>query len=270
MTARPISFLSDYGYEDEFTGVCRGVIASIAPDARIIDLSHGVERGDVRGGALMLARAVPFCPPGVHLAVVDPSVGGKRRGVALRVADDERFLVGPDNGLLALAAAGLGGATEAADIGRSPARLEPVSATFHGRDLFAPVAARLALGDPLGELGEEIDPATLTPLELPTAELSAEHIAARVLSADRFGNLTLNVSHDQLDGGPLRLGEELAIEVASGNVDAVFARTFGDVPEGSLVVYEDSSRMLALAINNGSAARLLYLGRDDVVVLRPR
>lgn len=270
MTARPISFLSDYGYEDEFTGVCRGVIASIAPEARVIDLSHGIERGDVRGGALMLARAVPFCPPGVHLAVVDPGVGGERRGVALRVADDERFLVGPDNGLLALVAARLGGATEAADIGLSPARLEPVSATFHGRDLFAPVAARLALGDPLGELGDEIDPATLAPLELPSAELSAEHIAARVLSADRFGNLTLNVSHDQLDGGPLRLGEPLTIEVASGNVDAVYARTFGDVEEGALLVYEDSSQMLALAINNGNAARLLYLGRDDVVVLRPR
>lgn len=270
MDTRPISFLSDYGYEDEFTGVCRGVIASIAPVARVIDLTHGVERGDVRGGALMLARAVPFCPPGVHLAVVDPGVGGERRGVALRVAEEERFLVGPDNGLLALAAARLGGATEAADIGHSSARLEPVSATFHGRDLFAPVAARLSLGDPLSELGEEIDPATLAPLELPSAEVSEEHIAARVLSADRFGNLTLNVSHEQLAEGPLRLGEPLSVEVASGNVDAVYARTFGEVPEGALLAYEDSSRMLALAINHGSAEGLLFLGRDDVVVLRPR
>lgn len=270
MATRPITFLSDYGYEDEFAGVCHGVIASIAPDARVIDLTHGIERGDVRGGALGLARAVPFCAAGVHLAVVDPGVGAERRGVAVRVAEEERLLVGPDNGLLALAAARLGGAVEAADIGRSPARLEPVSATFHGRDLFAPVAARLALGARLDELGKTIDPASLVALELPVAEISAERIAARVLGADRFGNLTLNVPREQLDAGPLRLGEPLTIEISSGSVEAVFARTFGEVQEGALLVYEDSSQMLALAINGGSAERLLYLGRDDEVVLRPR
>lgn len=270
MAPSAISFLSDYGYEDEFAGVCRGVIAGIAPGSEVIDLTHGIERGDVRGGALALARAVPFCPPGIHLAVVDPGVGGERRGVAVRVAEDDRFLVGPDNGLLGLAAACLGGATEAADIGLSPARLEPVSATFHGRDLFAPVAARLALGDPLGGLGARIDPATLTPLDLPAAEISAERIAARVLGADRFGNLALNVSHEQLAGSALRLGEPLAVEVPSGGVDAVYARSFGEVEEGALLAYEDSSRMLALAVNRGSAERLLDLRRDDEVVLRPR
>ena len=268
MVPRPITFLSDYGYEDEFAGVCRAVIARIAPDAEVIDITHGIERGDVRAGALALARSLAFFPPGVHLAVVDPGVGGERRPVAVRTADEERILVGPDNGLLALAISKLGGAAEAADISLSPARLEPVSATFHGRDLFAPVAARLALGEQLGGLGEAIEPASLKQLELPQPLIEKDRIVAHALGIDRFGNVALNVSHDQLAGGPLRLGDPLTVEVTSGPVDAIFARTFEEVPEGGLLLYEDSSRILALAVNRGSAERLLGLGRDDEVVLR--
>src|SRR5207244_4090025 len=140
-----VTFLSDYGYEDEFVGVCHGVIARICPDARVIDITHGIPRHDVRSAALVLRNTLPYMPPGVHLAVVDPEVGAERRAVAVRTAADagpERLLVGPDNGLLALAADGMGGAVEAVDVGRSAWRLEPVSATFHGRDMFAPVAAR--------------------------------------------------------------------------------------------------------------------------------
>src|SRR3954468_22855087 len=133
-----ITFLSDYGHEDEFVGVCHGVMARIAPDARVLDVSHGIERHDVRSGALVLRRALPYMPAGVHLAVVDPEVGGQRRAVAVRCAEEGRMLVGPDTGLLAPAAQRLGGAVEAVDIGRSPHRLEPVAATFHGRDVFAP------------------------------------------------------------------------------------------------------------------------------------
>jgi hypothetical protein len=269
VAARPISFLSDYGYVDEFAGVCRGVIARIAPEAAVIDVTHGVERGDVRGGALALARSLPFCPPGVLLAVVDPGVGGERRPVAVRTEEGGRFLVGPDNGLLGPAVGELGGAAEAVDITLSPARLEPVSATFHGRDLFAPVAARLALDEPLAALGEAIDPGTLSGLEIPEAVVSADRIVAHALGFDRFGNVALNVGHEQLAEGPLRLGHQLTVEVPSGPVAAVFARTFEEVPEGGLVLYEDSSRALALAINRGSAARLLGLERDQEVVLRP-
>src|SRR3954454_11088904 len=122
-----ITFLSDYGHEDEFVGVCHGVMARIAPDARVLDVSHGVARHDVRSGALILRRALPYFPAGVHLAVVDPGVGGERRAVAVCAAEDDRLLVGPDNGLLSLAAARFGGATEAADVSHSPHRLEPVS-----------------------------------------------------------------------------------------------------------------------------------------------
>src|SRR3954449_2807148 len=142
-----VTFLSDYGHLDEFVGVCHGVIARLAPDVRVIDVTHGIARHDVRAGALVLRDALPYAPPGVHLAVVDPEVGGRRRAVALACAEEERILVGPDNGLLTLAAERFGGVVEAIDIGHSPHRLEPVSATFHGRDHFAAVAARLAPGD---------------------------------------------------------------------------------------------------------------------------
>jgi S-adenosylmethionine hydrolase len=269
MASRPITFLSDYGYEDEFAGVCRGVIAVVAPGAQIIDLTHGIERGDVRGGALALARALPFSPAGVHLAVVDPGVGGDRRPVAARVAEDNRLLVGPDNGLLSLAADVLGSAVEAVDVSLSPARLEPVSATFHGRDLFAPVAARLALDDELSVVGEAIDPMSLARLDLPEPTIEDDRVVAHALGSDRFGNVALDVSHNQLVDGPLQLGRKLTIEVRSGAADAIFARAFEEVGEGELLLYEDSARMLALAVNRGSAARVLDVAVDDEIVLRP-
>ena len=145
MDAPVITFLTDYGLEDAFVGVCHGVIAGICPDAHVIDLTHGVPRGNVRAGALMLRGALGYLPVGVHLAVVDPGVGGERRAVAVRTADGRRF-VGPDNGLLSLCFEAGGGLAEAVDIGGSSFVLQPVSATFHGRDIFAPVAARLVAG----------------------------------------------------------------------------------------------------------------------------
>src|SRR3954452_15883389 len=152
----PVTFLSDYGLTDDFVGVCHAVIARIAPEARVIDLTHGIPRHDVRTGALTLARALPYAPAGVHLAVVDPEVGTERRAVAIRCGDEGRVLVGPDNGLLMPAAAALGGAVEAVDIARSPHRLEPVAATFHGRDVFAPVAGHLATGAELAGAGDPL------------------------------------------------------------------------------------------------------------------
>src|SRR5512133_147010 len=153
-----ITFLSDYGHDDEFVGVCHGVMARIAPEARVLDVSHGIERHDVRSGALVLRRSLPYFPAGVHLAVVDPEVGAERRGIALLTAEEGRFMVGPDNGLLSLAAMRFGGAVEAVDLVRSPYRLEPTAATFHGRDIFAPIAAQLALGRQLAEVGDPTDP----------------------------------------------------------------------------------------------------------------
>src|SRR4051812_24775793 len=260
-----VTFLSDYGLDDDFVGVCHGVIARIAPDARVIDITHGVARHAVRAGALVLARALPYMPAGVHLAVVDPEVGGPRRAGAGRRAEEGRMLVGPDNGLLAPAAQRFGGAVEAVDIGRSPHRLEPVAATFHGRDVFAPVAAHLAAGAPLAGAGEPVGVDELAVLELPEPVVSDGRVEAHVLTVDGFGNVTLDVGHDELAGSGLRLGRAIA---ANGR-RAQYARTFADVAAGELLLYEDAYRTLALAVNRGSAAEKLGLTADNRVVLEP-
>jgi S-adenosyl-L-methionine hydrolase (adenosine-forming) len=265
----PITFLSDYGLDDEFVGVVHGVIARLAPDARIIDLTHGIRRHDVVAGALALRSALPFTPPGVHLAVVDPGVGGERCAVALRCAQDGRLLVGPDNGVLALAAETFGGVVEAAEVSRSPWRLEPVSATFHGRDVFAPVAARLAAGAPLAEAGEPLDPDDLAPLPLPAPRFEAGGVVAAVLAIDRFGNAILGASHEDLAATGLRLGRAVTVAAGGQASPAQFARTFAEVPPGALLLYEDAGRSLAVAVNRGSAAEDLGLAVGAEVRIEP-
>jgi S-adenosylmethionine hydrolase len=261
---RPITFLSDYGLADEFVGVVHGVIAQLCPDARVIDLGHGVPRQDVLAGALALERALPYVPAGVHLAVVDPEVGARRRAVALRVADEHRLLVGPDNGLLMAAAERFGGVVEAVEVSRSPWRLEPVSATFHGRDVFAPVAARLAAGEPLAAAGEPMDPAELVPLERPRARLEGDGtILVHAVATDGFGNVLLNLAHDDLAAAPLRIGRELRVVVGDRQHAARCVRTFADVGPGDLLVYEDASRTVAIAVNSGDAAEMLGVRPGD-------
>ena len=265
----PISFLSDYGDEDEFAGVCRAVIRQIAPDAPLIDLTHGIGRQGIRHGALALANALPYTPPGVHLAVVDPGVGTARRPVVVTTIEEGRFLVGPDNGLLAPAIERFGGAARAIDISRSPFRLEPVSATFHGRDLFAPVAAHIALGARLDEAGEKFEPSELASLDLPTAEGEDGSLLAHCLYADRFGNAVLDATRDQAEAAGLAPGARIDLRAPDGRFEALWTSTFADVHEGEVLLYEDSSRRLALAVNNGSAAGLLDMGPDSEVTLRP-
>jgi S-adenosylmethionine hydrolase len=268
-----ITFLSDYGLLDEFVGVCHGVIARRAPAARVIDLTHAIPRHDVRAGATVLAAAVPFLPAGVHLAVVDPGVGASgtqgRRAVALRTAGEDRLLVGPDNGLLMPAAERLGGVSDAADVSASPERLEPVSRTFHGRDIFAPVAAALAAGAALGEVGDPLEVTELRGLALPSARIADGALAAHVLRADAFGNLVLDASAAQLHALGTRTGGLLSVEHAGRSHGARYAWTFADVAPGELLLYEDAQRMLALAVNRGSAAELLGAVRDDELLVRP-
>jgi S-adenosyl-L-methionine hydrolase (adenosine-forming) len=258
-----VSFLSDYGLQDDFVGVCHGVIAGICPTARVIDLTHGVARHDVRGGALVLAGALPYLPAGVHLAVVDPDVGASRRAVAVRRADG-RFLVGPDNGLLWPAASAGGGIVEAVDIARSPFRLEPVSATFHGRDIFAPVAAHLAAGAELAAAGDPLDPDELIRLELPRPRLEDGTVVAHVVYVDRFGNVQLDVMHEDLPDAALKLGRGVEVQDGGGRRHpAQFVRTFADAGEGGLLLYEDAYRRLALAVSHGDAAAALGLRVGD-------
>jgi S-adenosyl-L-methionine hydrolase (adenosine-forming) len=267
--ARPITFLSDYGLEDEFVGVVHGVIARLCPDARVIDLSHGVPRQDVRAGSAVLSRALPYVPAGVHLAVVDPEVGARRRAIALLTAEEDRLLVGPDNGLLIPAAERFGGVAEAVEISSSPWRLEPVSATFHGRDVFAPVAARLAGGAPLADAGPPIEPGELVAPKATRPRRDGDALVAHVVGADTFGNAMLDATHADLLECGLRLGEPVAVRAGGRRVRGLVARTFSDVDAGRLLLYEDAGGSLALAVNGGDAAALLGLRAGDEVRLEP-
>ena len=264
-----VTLLTDYGRDDDFVGVCHGVIRAIAPEAQIVDITHGIPRYAVRTGAIVMQNTLPFMPVGVHVAVVDPQVGTERRALALR-CHGGRLLVGPDNGLLSLAWEHAGGVDLAIDVTRSPQRLEPVSATFHGRDIFAPVAAHLAAGLDPSEAGEPIDPATLTRVELPLSYVEDGTVVAHALIVDRFGNAGLNVSHDELVGSGMTLGTTVEVEVRGERYLATYATTFADVKPGELIVYEDAYRKLAVAINRGDAAGTLGVTPDAEVRLRAR
>jgi S-adenosyl-L-methionine hydrolase (adenosine-forming) len=267
-----ITFLSDYGLLDEFVGVCHGVIARRCPDARVIDLTHAIPPYDVRDGAAILAAAMPYLPAGVHLAIVDPGVGAggeqARRAVALRAVGQEHLLVGPDNGLLMPAAGRLGGVSEAVDIGDSPERLEPVSRTFHGRDIFAPVAAALAAGAALAEVGDPIAPDGLRRIAQTHAQTSDGALTTHVLRADTFGNLILDARAEDLASLTAKPGDNLNVAHAGRTHVARYAGAFADVAPGELLLYEDAQWMLALAVNRGSAAQRLGAERDDELVIR--
>jgi S-adenosylmethionine hydrolase len=201
--------------------------------------------------------------------VVDPEVGARRRAVALRTGEEDRLLVGPDNGLLLPAAERFGGVLEAVEISASPWRLEPVSATFHGRDLFAPVAARLAAGEPLAEAGAPLEPGELVRLETSRARVEDGALVARVTGADGFGNLALDAAHEDVAGTELRLGRTLSVRHGGRRAQGVYARTFADVRRGGLLLYEDAGGALALAVNGGDAAGLLGLRSGDEVRVEP-
>jgi len=258
---RPIVFMTDYGLSDEFVGICKGVMARIAPQARVIDLTHAIPRQDVLAGAMVLARAAPFMPDdAVFLGVVDPGVGSARRPVAVACRSGA-LLVGPDNGVLSMAWATLGGAGQAAEIISEGVLLGPVSATFHGRDVFAPAAAHLSIGMPLHDLGPPVDPRTLHTVEMPAPMILQGVVGARVIGVDGYGNVQLNARPGDLEAA----GVEVAAEVCGRIVSRV--STFADVAEGSPAVIEDSQGFVALVVNGGSAADVLGLHRGDAVTL---
>ncbi|WP_018785934.1 S-adenosyl-l-methionine hydroxide adenosyltransferase family protein [Micromonospora sp. CNB394] len=252
-----VSLTTDYGLADGFVAACHGVLARLAPAVRVIDVSHLIPPADVRRGAAVLAQTVPYLPWGVHVAVVDPGVGTARRGVAL--AAPGGLLVGPDNGLLIAAAEALGGVTAAVEL-TNPEWLGPsVSRTFHGRDVFAPVAARLALGAPPAGAGPAVDPGALVRLPEPVVRAEPGGLRAEVLTVDHFGNVQLAAPGALLDGLPSRL-------LVNGH-EAVHGRTFGDAEPGTLVVYVDSAGRVAVAVNTGRAADTLHTAPGDVVTI---
>ena len=268
--ARFITFLTDFGLQDDFVGTCHGVIKGIAPDAEIIDITHGIPPQGVLQGALTLANSLPFMPTGVHLAVVDPGVGGSRRALALRDKAG-RIHVGPDNGLLIPAIEKFGGIAEAHELANPEYALDSVSRTFHGRDLFSPAAAHLALGVELAELGPPLAPDALARLDLPEPEVGSTRIHCTVLAIDRFGNVQLNLDRSHADAAGIVPGTRVELQVGPERYYAVAARTFADARPGDLILYEDSYRNLSVAINGGSAAAMLGIkpGQDIRIHLQP-
>ena len=264
-----ITFLSDFGLQDDFVGTCHGVMKRIAPDAEIIDITHGVPPQQVLQGALILRNTLPYMPEGVHLAVVDPGVGSHRRALAVR-SGDGRILVGPDNGLLLPSADALGGVAAAHELANPAYALDSVSRTFHGRDLFAPAAAHLALGVELGELGPPIDPQALVRLDVPEPEVGQNRIRATVLYVDHFGNIQLNLKRSHLEGAGVLPGVSVELELSLERYFATAARTFADARPGDIILYEDSYGNVAIAISGGSAARLFGAGAADDVRIHLR
>jgi S-adenosylmethionine hydrolase len=255
-----VTLTTDYGLSDGFVAACHGVILRLAPDVRIVDVTHLVPPGEVSRGAAVLAQAVPHLPPAVHVAVVDPGVGTARRAVVLRTPGG--LLVGPDNGLLVPAADALGGVLGAAELTNPEWTAGPVSATFHGRDVFSPAAARLALGADPALAGAAIDPADLVRLPDPIVAVGPGFVEAEVLTVDRFGNVQLAADAEALQraglagpGGRLRVG----------GLHAVSGRTFGDAAPGELVIFIDSAGKVALAINGGRAVVALAAAPGEVL-----
>jgi S-adenosylmethionine hydrolase len=260
----PICFLSDFGLADDFVGTCKGVIARIAPESRVIDLTHDVPGFDTSAGAEILKHGVRYMPQNtVYLAVVDPGVGTQRLGLALRTENGACF-VGPDNGLLMPAVGSLGGVTEAVALSNSEYHVEPVSNTFHGRDIFAPAAAYLALGMDLSSLGRPVDVTELEASILPGLEIGNGYFSTRVISIDRYGNARLSLMQEEL---ALPYEVSLTVDAGDGGMPVRYVETFGSAKAGELVLVPDSHWRISLAINKGSAHRALDLKMGDRVRL---
>jgi S-adenosylmethionine hydrolase len=268
-----ISFLTDYGTDDEFVGIVKSVIRDVAPHVAVVDLTHGIPPYDVRAGSRALARSIGYVSAGVVLAVVDPGVGTSRRAVAIEVADGEGVLVGPDNGLLAPAVAMAGGAGRAVELTATRYHLESPGATFAGRDVFAPAAAHLCNGVDLAELGELVDPDLLLPGVVPLPQADDARVIAQVLWVDRFGNAQLNLGPDDL---PATFGDRIEVRTSSptdpaGGVIRVAHRalSFAELAVGAIGLVTDSFGMLAVAMDQRAASEELGLVAGDQVTLRP-
>lgn len=266
MGSQWITFLTDYGLEDAYVGVCHGVMARIAPEARIMDVTHLIPGGNVARGAEVLRQAIRYLPEAVHLAVVDPGVGTRRKAIVL--AAGEHLLVGPDNGLLIPAADELGGADAAFEITNTEFFPGGVSATFHGRDVFSPAAAHLRAGISPARLGPAIDPGTLVRLPAPVRQAIGDGaVRGQVVIIDRYGNLETSLDHAFLARTGITAGAALRLEVHERVAELPFAYTFGDVEEGRLLAHVDSTGRLAISVNRGSAADTLAVAEGAVFTL---
>ena len=253
-----VTLTTDFGLRDPYVAAMKGVILRLAPDSRLVDITHDVDSHDVVGAALVLEAAVPFFPAGsIHLAVVDPGVGTARRGLVVQSAD--ATFVGPDNGLFTPILAR--GAWRAVELAAADQRLPRVSRTFHGRDVFAPAAAHLARGVPLERFGPEVD----DPVRLawPEVHTVGGAIAGAVLHVDRFGNLITSIAADAVEG----LGTEASIHIGGRRLPLV--GTYADLPRGAAGALIGSSQRLEVAVREGSAAAILKARRGTPVAVSP-
>ena len=260
-----VSFLSDYGHQDEFVGVVHSVIRQLAPAVAVVDVTHEIPPYDVRAAGLTLARSAQYLCPGVVVAVVDPGVGSTRRCVAVEVGDGYSVLMGPDNGVLAPAVAMVGGATRAVWLNNPEYQLETHGPLFDGRDVFAPAAAHLCNGIPLEDLGEEVDPAGLLPGVLPLSRDEDGALVAEVLWVDRYGNAQLNLDPEEVDA----LGTHFELQLDSGRRSARRAHHFGEITAGTVGLVTDSYGLVALSADRASAAEDLGVAAGDPITLRP-
>ena len=263
-----VSLLTDYGLTDEFVGVMKCVVTDMAPHVRITDITHGVAPFDVRAGSLALARAIQYVPPGIVIAVVDPGVGSARRAIAIEVAEGRGVLLGPDNGLLASAAAMAGGAERVFELSNTDLHLEAPGSTFAGRDVFAPVAAFLCNGGAIEEVGNEVDSASVMPglVPIPTDEIHdsyGEGLRCEVTWVDTYGNCQLNIGPEDV----AQFGDVLRLIVGEDVRSARITSHFADIDGGAIGAVVDSYGMIALSVDRGSAAEALRLGAGDAVLV---
>ena len=253
-----ISLTTDFGNADPWVGIMKGVMLSINPELAIVDLTHGIRPQDIIGGSLALADSIPFFPvDAIHVAVVDPGVGSTRKPIVVRIG--ECYLMGPDNGLLWPAIERLGGFEKAWHITNQAFLIKPVSTTFHGRDIFAPVAAHLSLGTAASELGPEIE--DLQKLILPRPVTKEGKVMGEVIMVDTFGNLITNICVENI--GRLS-GQKLTVMI-NGRVIGSISRAYSDVPAGDVLALEGSSGRLEIACFKGNAAAHLGATRGTPV-----
>jgi hypothetical protein len=263
----PISFLSDFGRDDEFVGVVHGVIARIAPEVRVIDVGHEYAQGDIRAGALALMRAIQYLPQGVALAVIDPTVGTERKAIAART--EWGVFIGPDNGLLAPAVAMVGGASAIVSIENPELQLPAPGATFHGRDIFGPAAAVIASGQAeFEDLGPAMDPNSVVPMMLPLVEHGDGAVVGEVLWVDHFGNAQLNISPEDLQLVGVSPGIDIVLRVGSAESSLEWVTSYGDVEPGEALLHIDSYGQIAVAVRDGSAVETLPLAAGTAVTVR--
>jgi len=260
-----LSFLTDYGLDDGFVAACHGVAARIAPHAGLIDVTHLIAPGDVRRGAAVLAQTVPYLPPAVHVAVVDPGVGTARRAVAVQAGAS--VFVGPDNGLLSWAVTAAGGAARAVSLTNRELWLSQAAATFHGRDIFMPVAAHLAAGAELASAGTEINVRDLVTLPAPERIIRDSAAEGEVVTVDRFGNVQLAFTAADAAQIGVQPGGSLLVQCANLRLTVPFREMFGAVDPGELVAFLDSAGLMSLAVNRGNAAQRLGLAPGARVLI---